>query len=257
MADSILTTTKRTLGLAEDYTAFDQELIVHVNSVLGTLNQLGIGPETGFMIDDKVATWNEFLGDEPRYNPAKSYMYLRVRLLFDPPTVGYVLTAMEKQKEELEWRLNVAREEIDHPLPPASVLGEDSSGDVVVVDGSDLGTEAVRFDVKVGLPFSRRIRVTDGKNIWADLDDFEARMQIRATDDSSSQLRYDFTPHLVKSFDVNDIIVEWNLTGEQTRELQFGYFDLVLSDTGVVDARAIQVIYGYLDLDSIITTQGV
>lgn len=115
MADSILTTTKRTLGLTEDYTAFDQELIVHINSVLGTLNQLGIGPEAGFVIDDKSATWDEFLGSDIRYNSAKSYMYVRMRLLFDPPSIGYVITAMEKQKDELEWRLNVMREEIVHP----------------------------------------------------------------------------------------------------------------------------------------------
>lgn len=249
MADSILTTTKQTLGLIEDYTAFDQELIVHINSVLGTLNQLGIGPEHGFAITDKTSTWDEFLGSDIRYNSVKSYMYLRLRLLFDPPSIGYVLTAMEKQKEELEWRINVTREEIDHPKPPASVRG-----DHVIVDGSNLDSESVRFSVKAGLPFGRRVRVTDGKNIWDNVDDFEARMQIREEESSTSHLKYDFTPHLVKSFDGNDIVIDWNLTGAQTRDLKFGYFDLVVSDVGATDARAIHVIHGYLSLDSITTT---
>lgn len=125
MADSILTTTKRTLGLAEDYVVFDPEIIMHINSVLGDLNQLGIGPELGFEITGPDEEWADFLGDVPdttnpelRYNPVKSYMYLRVRMLWDPPSVGYVLTSWEKQIEKAEWRINVMREDIVHPTPP-------------------------------------------------------------------------------------------------------------------------------------------
>jgi hypothetical protein len=135
--NSILGTTKKALGLAEDYTPFDPELIMHINSVLADLNQLGIGPGLGFMIEDGTATWDQFLGPtvppatvvdppvppvaDPRFNSVKSYMFLKVRMLFDPPGVGYVLTAMEKLIEQAEWRINVAREDIVNPAPPKVV----------------------------------------------------------------------------------------------------------------------------------------
>jgi hypothetical protein len=111
--------------MADDYVVFDQEIILHINTVLGTLTQLGIGPELGFMIADQTATWEDFIGPGPdgtgnelRYNMIKSYMYLRVRLLWDPPTLGYVITEWREQVKELEWRINVAREDIVHPYVP-------------------------------------------------------------------------------------------------------------------------------------------
>jgi hypothetical protein len=110
---SILTSTKMALGLAEDYTAFDPQIIMYINSVFSTLNQLGVGPDVGFMIEDKDATWSSFLGSDPRLNHIKTYVYLRVRLLFDPPTTGFTTTAIEKQITELEWRLNVQREDTE------------------------------------------------------------------------------------------------------------------------------------------------
>lgn len=111
MNDSILTSTKKALNLAEDYTAFDMDVIMHINSVFSTLNQLGVGPSVGFMIEDKDATWSSFLGSDPRLNHVKSYVYLRVRLLFDPPNTGFTTAAIEKQIKEMEWRLNVQRED--------------------------------------------------------------------------------------------------------------------------------------------------
>lgn len=137
MTDSILDTTKKMLGLAEDYDVFDQEIIMHINSVLGTLNQLGIGPDAGFSITDNTATWDDFLGSDARFNPAKSYMYLRVRMLWDPPSIGYVLTAMDKQKEELEWRLNILRENIVHPAPDPVLPSDDDvfEDSIVIIDG--------------------------------------------------------------------------------------------------------------------------
>lgn len=110
MSDSILTSTKKILGLADDYTAFDLDIISHINTVFSTLNQLGIGPEEGFMIEDKVATWDAFLGADKRLNSVKQYVYLRVRVIFDPPDTSYLVAAFEKQIEELGWRLNVVRE---------------------------------------------------------------------------------------------------------------------------------------------------
>lgn len=142
MTDSILLSTKRTLGLADDYDVFDQELILHINSVLGTLTQLGIGPENGYMIVDDSATWEELLGLGPdglnpelRYNMVKSYVHLRIRLLWDPPAQAFVLASWQEQIKELEWRINIAREEIVHPY--VEPLPGDDSGDdtLVVIDG--------------------------------------------------------------------------------------------------------------------------
>lgn len=129
---SILTDTKAALGIAADYEAFDTELVMHINSVIADLDQLGIGPTEGpgYEIVDDTNEWSELLEDETRYNAAKSLMYLKVKMLFDPPSVGYVLTAYEKMIEKAEWRLNVAREVIVYPTPPDE--------DIVVLDGGEL-----------------------------------------------------------------------------------------------------------------------
>lgn len=110
MPQSILTSTKKTLGLAEADTSFDVDIVMHINTVLSTLNQLGIGPAEGFMIEDAADTWDAFIGNDLRLNPVKTYTYLRVRLLFDPPGTSYAFDSMKEQIRELEWRLNVHRE---------------------------------------------------------------------------------------------------------------------------------------------------
>ena len=127
MSTSILSSTKKALNLAEDYTAFDPDIIMHINSVFSTLNQLGVGPVNGFMIEDKEATWEAFLGDDPRLNHVKTYVYLRVRMLFDPPQTGFHTEAMKEQIRELEWRLNAQREDTEwvNPLLPVVVLIEE------------------------------------------------------------------------------------------------------------------------------------
>ena len=121
MNDSILTSTKKILGIEEDYTAFDPDIITHINSVFSTLNQLGLGPMEGFMIQDATATWGDFLLDDPRLNNVKSYVYLRVRILFDPPTTSYLLEAMKEQYKELEWRLSVQREGLAWVRPVVTI----------------------------------------------------------------------------------------------------------------------------------------
>lgn len=121
MITSILTSTKKMLGLTEDDESFDLDIITHINSVFFTLNQLGIGPDAGFMIEDKTTEWAEFTDmEDPRYNAVKSYVYLRVRLLFDPPQTSFGIEAQRQQVTELEWRLNVLREgeEWTDPNPP-------------------------------------------------------------------------------------------------------------------------------------------
>lgn len=115
MTDSILTTTKNALGIEESNTSFDDELVMHINSVLSEFTQLGLGPDVGYAITDASQTWADFISDELRYNQAKSLLFLKVRMLFDPPSIGYVLTALEKVIEKAEWRVNIAREEVVYP----------------------------------------------------------------------------------------------------------------------------------------------
>lgn len=108
--ESILTSIKKLLGIAEDYEHFDNDIIIHINSVFMTLNQLGIGPEKPAMITSSLDTWNSVLGDTVNIQAVKTYIYLKVRMIFDPPTSSFVLEAMNRQANELEWRLNVQAE---------------------------------------------------------------------------------------------------------------------------------------------------
>ena len=109
--DSILVSIKKLLGIAADYTHFDPDIIMHINSAFSVLTQLGVGPPEGFRIDDDVKTWNDFISDTIRLDAVKSYVYLKVSLMFDPPASSAVLSAKERQISELEWRLNVAAEQ--------------------------------------------------------------------------------------------------------------------------------------------------
>jgi hypothetical protein len=126
METSILKCTKKILGLAPDYTVFDLDIITHINTVFTTLAQLGVGPAQGFMIEDDTATWEDFLTDDLQLNSVKTYVYLRVRMLFDPPTTSYLLDAAKQQIQELEWRISVHREETGwvDPSPPVEVVYE-------------------------------------------------------------------------------------------------------------------------------------
>jgi hypothetical protein len=110
VSESILNGTKKILGIEESYTAFDADVLMHINSIFSVLNQLGIGPDNGFAIEDASSTWDDYLDGDLRLNSIKSYVYLRVRILFDPPMTAYLVTAMKEQIQELEWRLNVQRE---------------------------------------------------------------------------------------------------------------------------------------------------
>lgn len=106
--ESILTSIKKLLGIEEEYTQFDNDIIMHINSVLLNLTQLGVGPAEGFLIEDDTATWEDFIGDSNQLQAVKSYMYLKVKLLFDPPLSSSVIESMNRMTSELEWRLNVA-----------------------------------------------------------------------------------------------------------------------------------------------------
>lgn len=139
MADSILTETKAALGLAEDHTAFDKELILFINSVLARLVQLGAGPqETGFRITDKTATWEEFMGPSAKLEMVKGYMFNRVKLFFDPPEIGFVLTMMKETIEKDEYLINLEVEPFPvFPVPPAD---PDEDDPILVIDGGDIST---------------------------------------------------------------------------------------------------------------------
>jgi hypothetical protein len=119
METSILISTKKILGLDADYTVFDLDVITHINTAFSTLTQLGVGPADGFMIEDDSAVWTDFIADDLQYNSVKSYVFLRVRQLFDPPQTSYLIDAVDRQIKELEWRLNVHREETGWIEPAA------------------------------------------------------------------------------------------------------------------------------------------
>lgn len=113
MENSILLSTKKVLGLDPSYTVFDQDVLMHINAAFSILNQLGVGPGAGFMIDDETAEWDDFVllaGTEVSISLVKTYIQLKVRMLFDPPTTSFLIEAMTKQINEYEWRLNVFRE---------------------------------------------------------------------------------------------------------------------------------------------------
>lgn len=108
--ESILTSIKKMLGIDEEYTHFDADIIMHINSVLMILTQLGVGPESGFVIEDDTSTWIDFIPEATtvQLHAVKSYIYMKVKLIFDPPTSSAVIESMNRQIAEFEWRLNVA-----------------------------------------------------------------------------------------------------------------------------------------------------
>lgn len=105
--ESILTSIKKMLGIEEDYEHFDVDIIIHINTAFFKLMQLGVGPKMPFSIKNKEEIWSLFLEDRVDIESVRSYVYLNVRLAFDPPTPNYVLESFKSQMEELGWRLNV------------------------------------------------------------------------------------------------------------------------------------------------------
>lgn len=107
MDQSILKTIRKLIGPEEDYTHFDPDLIIHINTAIGILSQLGVGPEDGFFIQDETSKWSDFLEDEVMYEMVKSYIYLFVKNVFDPPSNSFIVNSFEKTLKELEWRIEV------------------------------------------------------------------------------------------------------------------------------------------------------
>ena len=121
MEQSILKCTKKILGVSEDDESFDLDIITHINSAFSILTDLGVGPEDGFAIEDDTVEWGSYLPEDPvMLAKVKTVVYLRTRLLFDPPTTGFLLEATKELLQEAEWRLNVNREATKwtDPTPP-------------------------------------------------------------------------------------------------------------------------------------------
>ena len=107
MDDNILNDVKQAIGIMPDYTVFDHTLIMHINSVFMILQQMGVGPVKGFKLKDGTEHWSDYLSEtDEKYEPAKSYVCLKVRLLFDPPSSSTHMECIKQLINELEWRLN-------------------------------------------------------------------------------------------------------------------------------------------------------
>lgn len=113
MTDSILVSIKKMLGLDDEYTPFDADVLIHINSAFMTLCQMGIGPKEGFMVSDYNQTWDEFLTNKVMLGGVKTWVYLQVKMLFDPPTNSFVMDAYKTQAEQILWRLNVQAESVE------------------------------------------------------------------------------------------------------------------------------------------------
>lgn len=112
--ESILDSIKKMLGLDSDYDVFDTDIIININMVFAYLNQLGVGPEEGFEIEDETTTWSDYLGDSKKLGFVKTYVYLKVKQVFDPGTSASFNTVVESQIDELEWRISTQMDSINY-----------------------------------------------------------------------------------------------------------------------------------------------
>lgn len=107
MEESILKTIKQLIGCPDDFEQFDLDLTIHINSAFATLTQLGVGPKEGYRITGLDNVWSEFEEDAQKSSLIKDYVYIKTRLLFDPPTSGALMDSLKEQLKEMEWRLYI------------------------------------------------------------------------------------------------------------------------------------------------------
>ena len=107
MDESIFESIKSLLGPDASYDVFDQDILIHINSAISVLTQLGVGPSTGFIVTGPEETWRDFIGNDNALQMIKSYIYMKVKIAFDPPANGSVLSAYQDACKEYEWRINV------------------------------------------------------------------------------------------------------------------------------------------------------
>lgn len=112
--DSILTSVKKMLGIDASYEHFDIDIIMHINTVISILTQLGVGPNSGYTITGTEDTWVDWVGESTSLSSVKSFVYLKVRLLFDPPTNSSLIDSYNRLISELEWRLKIGSEGIEN-----------------------------------------------------------------------------------------------------------------------------------------------
>lgn len=117
MEDRILTSTKKVLGVPEDYTAFDLDIVQHINAAFSVLTQLGVGPSEGFVIEDDTAVWSDYITENITLSMVKTYIYLKTRILFDPPATSFLIEALNRQIEEYEQRISYQREDASWTTP--------------------------------------------------------------------------------------------------------------------------------------------
>lgn len=106
MEENILNSIKKLLGIPEDYTAFDQDIMMHINSVFMILSELGVGPSNGYSLKDGTEKWGDFISDDENLEGIKTYVYMKVKTIFDPPLNSAVLASMKELISEFEWRIN-------------------------------------------------------------------------------------------------------------------------------------------------------
>jgi hypothetical protein len=127
---SILKSIKKILGISDDYTAFDLDIIMFINSAFGNLHQLGVGPAAGFSVSGNEEVWNSLGLATPQLNMVKTFIYLKARLQFDPPTTSYLIEALNKQLDEHTWRISTNREwDLDPNDPLVSMLNNEGEVD--------------------------------------------------------------------------------------------------------------------------------
>jgi hypothetical protein len=141
MEPSILNSVKKIVGVGVGDTSFDQDIITFINSAFSTLHQIGIGPLAGFFIEDADDEWADFIDqDDPNASLVRTYVCMRARMGFDPPTTSYLIGALNEQIKEFEYRLSINREDVEWVDPnPDPELTVDEFGDPIVVDGGGAG----------------------------------------------------------------------------------------------------------------------
>jgi hypothetical protein len=146
-ADSILDAVKKVLGFDPDYTAFDLDIIIHINSAFGSLLQLGVSNDITFVITDNTTLWETYTANLGMLNLVKQYIYLSVKLAFDTPGTSFAIDAIKDQLAKLEWRINILAEEISPPSVPGSdELGYGPSTYVTDDDPGDVPDGSIWFD---------------------------------------------------------------------------------------------------------------
>jgi hypothetical protein len=149
--ESVLDSIKKVLGFDSTFSDFDIDVIMHTNTFFGSLQQIGVGPKTGFVIADNTLLWSDYSSDMTLLAAVKSYLYIKVRLVFDPPATSFVIDSYAKMAEELEWRLNVMAEEINPPSDPFTGITPTAGTGTIAYVWDITGTGGVfPDDAKIG-----------------------------------------------------------------------------------------------------------